>query len=62
MPGTRLRVDLSDTIANGFRKMLPELRERIATAKGPEQRDRLQAMLDEMLDWLEIYDREHPPE
>lgn len=56
MPGTRLRVDLSDTIANVYRKLLPELREKIATAKGPEQRRKLEQILAEMLEWLAEYD------
>lgn len=54
----RIRLDelLADTIARGYRKMLPELREKIATAKGPEQRQKLEQILAEMLEWLAEYD------
>ena len=58
----RLRLDqlLDATIASAYRKMLPELRERIATAKGKRQRRKLEAMLDEMLAWLAEYDAREP--
>jgi len=58
----RLRLDqlLDATIASAYRKMLPELRERIAEAKGPKQRRKLEGMLAEMLDWLEEYDAREP--
>lgn len=56
----RRRVDLSATIANAYRKFLPELRARIAAETRPEQRARLEGMLAEMQAWLEEYDAAGP--
>jgi hypothetical protein len=56
----RRRVDLSETIANVYRKCAREWPARIEAELDPGRRARMEELLGEMLEWLEEYDAAGP--